>query len=111
MTGGLIGSNGNLEVGFESGLFGAVSGAALGALGGMDPNGGIWGALERGSLEGLVNGTLSAAGGGNFESGFLGAMVGSVGSYEVKGISSGQGDWGTAGKECPRQSGQNLGNP
>jgi hypothetical protein len=64
----------------------------MGALGGMDPNGGIWGALERGSLEGLVNGTLSAAGGGNFESGFLGARVGSVGSYEVGGISSGQGD-------------------
>ncbi len=39
-------------------------------------------------------------GGGNFESGFLGAMVGSVGSYEVKGISSGQGDWGTAGKDA-----------
>ena len=76
-VGGMIGSDGNPEVGFEDGRGGAV---------------------ERGALEGLVNGTLSAAAGGSFRSGFIGGMVGSVGFYEVGGIKTGTSDWAVAGK-------------
>ena len=93
-VGGMIGSDGDPEVGFEDGLFGA----AMGAIGGIDINGGLGGAVERGALEGRVNGTLSAAAGGSFRSGFIGGMVGSVGFYEVGGIKTGTSDWAVAGK-------------
>ena len=47
---------------------------------------------------GLVNGTLSAAVGGSFRSGFIGGMVGAVGFYEVGGINPGMSGGVEAGK-------------
>ena len=47
---------------------------------------------------GLVNGTLSAAAGESFRSGFIGGMVGAVGFYEVGGINPGMSGGVEAGK-------------
>ena len=91
---GMLASNGNPEVGLEDAALGSLEAVAMFEIGGVNPSGGFLGAVERGSIEGLVNGTIASAEGGNFGSAFFGTLVGSVGWYETAGMGGIDGEIG-----------------